>query len=363
MGINMKNRDKWIALLFLAFIFILPAVTIASRITIRLQNPDAAEAFAESGSEPDMEEQKKETPFTKMQDSLYDFTDGLFLRKGLISLNTEVTSVLTGGSYFESTQVLLGKNHWLFYKAENDGKPIWDYMGINHFTQEELEETVENLTATRDYFEKELNIPLYFVAIPNKELVYSEEMPDTVVRLNDVSRGEQLNDYIQENTDISFLYLKPALMDAKSQRQIYYTTDTHWNQVGTFVGLQAIFQKIYGESMPPDSASFHADYTDFAGDLAVLAGVENQYDIDTLYTFVGSSADPAQYHDEVLLLLGDSFSAYLSEQAQYYYKKVYWVSAKEFRMDMIKQYEPDLIIWESAERYIDIFRDRQLYTQ
>lgn len=364
----MQNCNKWIAILFLSVILILPALTLAGRISAKARLPVSAEAFAENGGADisvSGSEETADTPFKKLQAVLNDFTDALFLRKGLIFLNTKATSFLSGGSYFESTQVLPGKDHWLFYKSENEteGHPIWDYMGINRYTQEELTQTAENLTAARDYFESTYGIPFHIVIVPNKELIYSEEMPDTIVRLNDVSRGEQLDDYLKQNTDLSCLYLRDALLEAKKQRQVYYATDTHWNHIGAFAGLQAILEKIYGESAPLGSASFRVDSTTYAGDLAILAGVEERYSIDTLYTFISNSADPAQYHDDVLLLLGDSFSDYLSSQAQFYFKKVYRVSAKDFHIDMMKEYQPDLIIWESAERYIDIFKDRQIYAQ
>ena len=78
----------------------------------------------------------------------------------------------------ESTQVLKGKNNWLFYKTEMDGHPIWDYMGINHFTEDELAAMAANLTQMRDYFENERGIDFYIMALPNKEIVYEENIEE-----------------------------------------------------------------------------------------------------------------------------------------------------------------------------------------
>ena len=75
-----------------------------------------------------------------------------------------------------------------FYKTELDGKPIWDYMGINHFTEAEMAVIAANLTATRDHLNA-VGIEFYTMCIPNKEIIYAENMPDTIARVNEVSRG------------------------------------------------------------------------------------------------------------------------------------------------------------------------------
>ena len=165
----MKNRDKWIAIAFLAFILILPAVTLVrgflpqeeTAITDEqsemmnangtMQDGQHGNASSEEASQPEPEQQLPW--FTRVQNTLNNFTNRLFTRTKLIAFNTELTSLLTGGTYMESTQVLLGKNDWLFYKTELDGHPIWDYMGINHFSEEELAKMAANLTQMRDYFE------------------------------------------------------------------------------------------------------------------------------------------------------------------------------------------------------------------
>jgi len=147
---------------------------------------------AEDTAQTTQPAQPQELPwFTKVQNTLNSFTERLFGRTKLIAFNTELTSLLTGGTYMESTQVLKGKNDWLFYKTEMDGHPIWDYMGINHFTEQELATMAANLTQMRDYFENERGIDFYITALPNKEVVYEEYMPDTIARVNEVSRSEQ----------------------------------------------------------------------------------------------------------------------------------------------------------------------------
>lgn len=380
----MKNRDKWIAVIFMLFIFTLPIVTVVrgflpqsqeETLTEEQQNlfdkngtmqggshGDSTDGSTESTGEQTAEQVK--TPwFTALQNTLNSFTERLCARNKLIAFNSELTSLLTGGTYMESTQVLLGKNNWLFYKTELDGHPLWDYMGINHFTDEELAAIAANLVNMRDGFNA-LGVDFYVTALPNKEIIYEEYMPDTVARVDEVSRAEQLANYIWDNTDLVYVYPKQALLDAKAEGQIYYQTDTHWNQKGAFVGMQQLMHEAYGvDAKDLDSVSFDITSYDLAGDLAVIGGVADKYNIDTTYVFDADTADKAQYRDEVALVVGDSFSGFLSTIAKGYYKEVHWIYTKDFTMSMLDEYDADVVIWESVERYMETFLNGNLLTQ
>lgn len=380
----MKNRDKWIAVIFMLFIFTLPIVTVVRGFLPQSQEEtltqeqqelldkngtmqggshgDSTDGSTESTGEQTAEQVK--TPwFTALQNTLNSFTERLCARNKLIAFNSELTSLLTGGTYMESTQVLLGKNNWLFYKTELDGHPLWDYMGINHFTDEELAAIAANLVSMRDGFNA-LGVDFYVTALPNKEIIYEEYMPDTVARVDEVSRAEQLANYIWDNTDLVYVYPKQALLDAKAEGQIYYQTDTHWNQKGAFVGMQQLMHEAYGvEAKNLDSVSFDITSNDLAGDLAVIGGVADKYNIDTTYVFDADTADKAQYRDEVALVVGDSFSGFLSTIAKGYYKEVHWIYTKDFTMSMLDEYDADVVIWESVERYMETFLNVNLLTQ
>jgi hypothetical protein len=369
-GEKMKNRDKLITIVFLVFILTIPVVTIVRNCITKSEEQeltDEEKAILQqngtmqtevsdtvSESEASIEEPSTEPIFIQLQDKINTFTEGLFGRTKLIAFNTNLTSLLTGGTYIESTQTLQGKNNMFFYKTELDGHPLWDYMGINHFSDEELQAIADNVVNTKKYL-NDRGIEFYAMLMPNKEIVYEENMPDTVSRANKVSRGEQLADYINDNTDVVFVYPKDELIAAKSESQIYYSTDSHCNQKGSFVALQALFERVYGTKRSLDSVIFRTDATDYSGDLVGLAGISDKYKIDTVYVFEKESADPKQYHDQTLLFVGDSFGGFLSYVSGGYYKDVKWVYPSNFEFSMYDEYNPDVVIWESVERYCETF--------
>jgi len=384
----MKNRNKWITIAFLVFIFSISFVSVVRMAVVNfskegqqeqqlteeekevliqngtMKEEDAAqESPAESVESVQPEESVRKTWFARLKDSINNFTNGLFGRTKLIAFNTELTSLLTGGTYIESTQVLKGKNNMFFYKTEIDGHPLWDYMGINRFSDEELAAITENLVATKEHLE-EKGIEFYAMCVPNKEIVYAENMPDTIARVNDVSRGEQLAAYVNENAeDLVFVYPKEELLANKEKAQLYFNTDSHSNQIGAFVNMQALFQEAYGTHAKLNPEDFIETVTDYSGDLVTMAGLAGQY-YDSQYLFDIEKADPAQYHDQVLLFVGDSFGGFLSVVCKGYYKKVYWEHPDiDFKYSMYEEYQPDVVIWENAERYCEKFMEPLLRTE
>ena len=382
------NRDNFIAVVFLVIVFIIPIVTLCggassdeavmteaeavlSNNGTTAGNVDADSSDAMQGDNAQVDEgqamveesdstEPVKSVFTRIQNALNDFTEKLFLRPIFIEGNTKLTSILTGGTYMESTQVLLGKEKWLFYKTQNDGYPIYDYMGINHFSEAEMAAMASNLILARDYFEKEKGIRFVAVTIPNKEIVYAEYMPDTIARVNSVSRGEQFAAYMQNNTDVAYVYPKEAFLEYKGQYPLFYKTDTHWNHIGAFVGVQEIFNTLYGSKMTPESVFFTKGQKDFAGDLSVIAGVADEYAIDTVYEFEPESVDSSQKRMETAIVVGDSFGGFLSVIARGYYEEVYWIDTDEFSISMVDEYGADVVIWETVERLQETYMQESL---
>ena len=377
-----KNHNAWITVIFLIYIFITPVMTLvrgdaAEEVVttdadaVLLGNGTAVEKIgAGEGTETelnietdlgaDTDRLKKQGVFAGIQETLNGFTEKLFLRSDFISANSELTKVLTGGAYMESTQVLLGKEDWLFYKTENDGCPVYDYMGINHFSDVELQAMADNLILARDYFEKEKGVAFVAVTIPNKEIVYEEYMPDTIARVNAVSRGEQFAQYMQEHTDVKYVYPKNAFLEYKENYPLFYKTDTHWNHIGAFVGVQEIFKELYGTGVSPDTVQFNEMQTDFSGDLSVIAGVADKYAIDMVYEFDPATADPAQKREETAIVVGDSFGGFLSVIARGYYEEVHWIDTDDFNVSMLDEYDAGVVIWESVERLQEVFMQESL---
>jgi len=335
-------REVFITFVLLALLFSVPVVSM-----LRGSTDGAADGlFAEEKTAAD-----PVTPVGQLKAAAGDFTAHLFLKSELIRLNREVVKRTSGGTMLASTQVLAGKDHWLFFKSETDGESIPDYMGTNRYTEEKMAELTGKFEVFHEKL-KERGIELYVLCIPNKEIVYQEYMPDNYIRLFTPSRGEQLTEYVNTHSEIPMIYPLQALLDAKQYGQLYYCTDTHYNHMGAFVVLQEFFRTAYGESRTPDTVQFLDPWDDYAGDLATVAGLDQDFHYcqDHVYTINIETIDHSQYHDQCILIIGDSFADFLSAEAALYYREAYSVGVGAYDDSVLDLYRPDIVIWETGER-------------
>ena len=282
-----------------------------------------------------------------------EFEGALVGRYRMINLNTSISKLLTGGTYMESNEVLLGKDGWLFYKATSDGTPLYDYMGINHFSEEELAKVYDNLVAIGDGVSAR-GMDVIFMTVPNKEQVYSEYMPDTVDKINDKSRLDELTEYIESKGGLiadryGYVDTSKVLRAYKDTYPLFYRTDTHWTECGSYLALMELRRAMDQRVTPIDEVVF-TDKGGFVGDLAKISGSMDEYS-DVNPVIDASSINDDSTKDQVMLIIGDSFGDAMIHSAKHFYKEVYWVRLKEYT-DELDRYEPDVVVVECVERYL-----------
>ncbi len=305
----------------------------------------------------------------------------------LIGFNTAISEALSGGEYMESNEVLLGKDGWLFYKVTNDGTPLYDYMGINSFTDDELASAYGSFMNTADdifyhdaisskiYYSE--NIKLAVLTIPNKEQVYSEYMPDTVEKINDTSRLAQLTDYVRKRghepltmdrfvpfwtyTDIS-----DDFISVHNDYPLYYKTDTHWTDAGAYLALTKVMDSLdrrpiigvkSDENEPKADVLAEVRFMQepgFVGDLTKISATQERY-TDVRYVIDPDSIPDKYKTHKKLLIVGDSFGDAMQHVAKHCFKEVRFLDIKEYGGKFeytLDTYDPDLVILECVERYL-----------
>jgi hypothetical protein len=111
-------------------------------------------------------------------------------------------SVHCGPGFASHTPPHAGKNDWLFY-ADDGG--LRDWVQSDPFPEDELADWTETLMKRRAFLTKR-GIPYLFVIAPDKQMIYSEHMPDTLHRLRSDYRADQLMAYMRKVApDFEFL--------------------------------------------------------------------------------------------------------------------------------------------------------------
>ncbi len=175
--------------------------------------------------------------------------DNAPFRNQFMTLNAAINMGLL---VIDSTDVLKGKENWLFLKDVSDSKSISDYQGLTYYTQQQQQEIIDEINNLQKSL-SETQSELVIVFAPAKEGVYSNYMPNFIPVLNEQTRVELLVKAIEENTEVNVVFPRDALIDASESAVTYYKYDTHWNEIGAFVAAQEIYKQIgfdYTQNLP-----------------------------------------------------------------------------------------------------------------
>ena len=289
------------------------------------------------------------------------------------TLRTDFADKLIDDSYFAPNHhgegTIIGRYQWLFLDGYGN---LPYYKATNILTEEEMADYLSMLLEIQAVCdEKGIQLAVFFA--PNKDQVYSEYMPSFEV-VDEYKRTERFVDYVKEHSEIAIAYPLDELKYADRYWQTYRRYDTHWNNVGAFLGVQALYSILGTEVTSPLDLEIESVNIGTEGDLFALgeldtAGYPDDYDYTVHYKEdvevdtenIGSritrtTADCG--NDLHLVMLGDS---YRRTMAQYMEKDFAGctVLPREYMNSVVSDIQnADILVLEAAERYdIRIFND------
>jgi hypothetical protein len=259
-----------------------------------------------------------------------------------------------------------------------------DYQRANLFTVNELE-IVRNKLSNLCTFTTKNGIDLIFIVPPNKNTIYPEYMPAEITIMNKQSRLDQVVEIWEETDRCKMLDLRDELIEAKSSTQVYYSTDTHWNDSGVFIAHQALIKMLmqkYPSIQMPSEEDYQMTDQEYFGDLiGKNFGQINTSEIATFYTPIGNPGyhlitsigawgwevnDSYNVNTDLpsAIAYRDSFlSSWIPFLAQIFREAHYYWSYKIDPNRIIGEH-PDIIIIEFTERALGIltlFPDQPQY--
>ncbi len=277
----------------------------------------------------------------------------------------------------ENEKAMEGEAGWLFYKGDDS---IRNFQNCSNFTEEELRIIKEKLERKRDYCAS-FGARYYVLIAPDKNKVYGEFFPHYYDKVNSIGRGEQLYRYLQANSDIKAVYPLSVLLKIKNQNQLYYKGDTHWNQVGAFVGYQELMKL-----MARDDATLRIfSFSDFekemirtsTGDLQGMLDIRDWKEENPVLKFKTgplyqeemadikmtdfTAAEGRPYlitnqpeSDYAVFVFRDSFMGNMVPFFSQQFKHVEYLWTRDFfkNASALREKKPDIVIEEVVERYV-----------
>lgn len=158
-------------------------------------------------------------------------------------------------------KVVVGKGNYLFYSETMD-----DYLGISLMSDEEIQKAAAVIRLQKEYCES-YGMDFVFMDAPNKNTVYPEYMPDRFAPTEEPGNRERLYAAL-EAQGVDTVDLASLLISHKSEGDLYYEQDTHWNDRGALIAYRAVMEKIAGDASYDDYADAEGEeLLGYRGDL------------------------------------------------------------------------------------------------
>jgi hypothetical protein len=267
--------------------------------------------------------------------------------------------------------VINGEDEWLFYSDK-------DYIKITStpFTHEELSRIHYNLVVTTEWF-KEHDIKYYLMLLPVKSRIYSDKLPEYMKVKMSFSRLDQIREYLIKHSSINIIDCKDDLTAARKEGDVYYKSDTHWNERGAFVGYTSILKRIKNDfpeitPMSIDNYNSNKEWND-SGDLQRMLGFEPEFklkqdvltlknSIATNQIFLGYLDDNPKKKYEIyrtptdtnglkIFVVRDSFTENLKKFLSVNFSTSIYAWMPEIPMNKIVEENPNIVLHEMLERF------------
>jgi len=271
-----------------------------------------------------------------------------------------------------SASVIAGRDGWFFY-ADDMGTE--DYTSADPLTPDAIANWRAALVNARDWLAAR-HIGYVFVVAPDKHAIYPEQMPDSLLRVGDVTRTDQLYTGIQ---DLGFAVdLRPALVQAKGRERIYQKTDTHWNDRGALVAYQQIVAAAHARvpAIPPpwaradfDEVTREVEGMDLAGMMGLkrvmretdLALVPRRPRLARVVEPVGAApmAEEGRLVTEIpgsslprAVIFRDSFTSRLVPFLSEHFSRAVYLWQNDFDAGVVTTEHPDIVIQQIVGRHL-----------
>ena len=273
-----------------------------------------------------------------------------------------------------------GQKGWAFYDSAKvpDGYTLIDYFGEVRFSEDELRQMASGVEKARQFYARR-GIDYMIVVAPNKEAMYSEYMPERLQkqRKSEQSRMDLAVEYLQKHTKVKILNFKEALTAAKQKMpmEIYFPLDSHWNEVGGYIGYSAMADYLnkFGYHLPV--TPLRPEMVSIAGsqksDLDVAGIKDTNYRVSFLdgmpvkclkdedHGFMLVYENPQAPVKKTLFMIRDSFGMGLVPYLNKAFAKTVYAHNKHNKRPqleaLLNEYHPDIMVDELVERYFDRF--------
>ncbi len=303
------------------------------------------------------------------------FIDNFGFRNHLIRWNSLFKLKVLGVNQFP--KVLVGRDDWLYLVKDDDGNnPLDFYRAIGIFRNPEEVAAWAGPLVEIDRRLREKGIRFIVLFAPMKPSVYPEYIPGYFRPVRNVTRLDQVKEYLKKETRVEFIDLLKSVKEGKEGRRVFFKYDVHWNSYGAYFAYRRIQEDLAGRypSMRPASLEdFRVKWILMpGGDLAGMLGLKDRF-MEEYPDFKPARkqraervpvAYPAKFsrfteafetRDGSLprgVVIHDSFFNFIKPfMAEHFSRLACFQGYSRFDFSVIEREKPDVVFFEMVESY------------
>ena len=314
------------------------------------------------------------TDFTRQFDEW--FSDNVGFREQFISLYKKLDILGTQG-HTGQYYTLIGQQGHRFF-ADTGGGMISKFQGKASLSDEQLEILSSGLNNIKTYLDKK-DIPLIVMFCVDKETIYPEYYPKSIIR--GPVQLDRISKYVDTNTNVDFFNIKEALLSAKESYHVFNKANgdlSHYNDVGAFFAYQELMKHIsvympYMEPLTIDDINI-SNYERIP-EVALVEDIKYHRLEATFFDEVNLDypSDGLAFENDdkslpTILVMRDSYFGsgnYISRYISQHFGKTILIHHREMKHfeEYIDYFNPDIVVFESAERELRPFVNAIIVSQ
>lgn len=160
---------------------------------------------------------------------------------------------------------IIGKGNYIFFPFRGDfvlnGLKI--YQNDVLFDSQQLSQIKQNMQTIADFAARH-NIKVYFTIPPSPARIYSHWMPSYILRKNQMSIAEQVENALKDIVSVVPLEKRLHQKALEATYPLVFKTDNHWSEDGAFEAYQILMSEItkdFPNSVAVKRSDFNIEYT------------------------------------------------------------------------------------------------------
>ncbi len=157
-------------------------------------------------------------------------SDRFNCRAALVNAYNNLAYKIAGNYHITQKAYLDKKTNWMF------GFPIV----LEKLSSSKIEESIKGLNGF-DKFCKENNIKLYLLIVPDKNDIYIQQ---TIAQKKYQDSYTDSINVLKSKTHVPIIYPYNELLNASKKDYVFFKTDHHWTDWGTYIGYKELIKEI-----------------------------------------------------------------------------------------------------------------------